>query len=717
MGRWLGVVLLFAACAAPDAGVEIRGRSFGVVAQGRTHQAELELWNKGLQPAKLLRVERRSGPDVFTVTPGPVELAIGARATWRVSFEPSSPGLAQARFAAVFDTGVAEFTLRGRAALPCVTPETFDVGDARVGDSVSRTFTVSNPLDEPGEVFLAAPSAPFSVEPAGTLRLEAGASREVTVRFSPSVAGTKAAAWVVRPFADCTDAVMTLTGRALEAKASFVPGRLDFGTLPAGTSRSLNVELRNHTRAALTVSSMRFTSPAFRSSTPLPLVLPAEGAAALELEATAPGALPFDGVLTVTLDAAGQRELSLPLLVNRAAPCVASSRARVDFPGVEVTCRGRDERVRLTNDCPHEVGLGEVRLSPGFALISSPPPARLAPGEAVELAVSSAPVGEGAGEGTLDVPVDVLDGTQVVSVPLEGVGNPAVVLTESQTVSLLPWMLDVVMVIDDSPAMLPMAASVQHNLETFAQYLTSNLLDVRVAVMSTSTAPGELGTLRRAADGSNFLTNPTPSALATLGAVRGLSTARSSCLEPLLAAFTARDPAELGGLLRPGVGLFVICVTNGPDGLELAPMPVISSLVSKLPRPYFFGLVARLSNLTPAFDCGGEVEHGPLRAFVEQNNGVREEICTPDWARSLESVGRVSFGWGSLFYLQRRPDFTRGPLRMWVDDLEVPAEEPSFPGSRLWDYRGEQNAVSFQPIYSPAPGSTVRAQYTPECAR
>ncbi len=160
--------------------------------------------------------------------------------------------------------------------------------------------------------------------------------------------------------------------------------------------------------------------------------------------------------------------------------------------------------------------------------------------------------------------------------------------------------------------------------------------------------------------------------------------------------------------------MYVVCVTNGADGLELAPMPVISSLLSRLPRPHMFALVARLTSLVM---CGGELERGPLQALVAQTNGVQEEICTPNWSLSLERIGRTDFGWGTLFFLQRRPDFTRGPLRLWIDGVEIPAEDPSFPGSRLWEYWPEQNAVNFQPLYTPSPGSTLRAQYTPECAR
>ncbi len=115
MWRWV-VLSLGAGCAVSGPDLQIRAVDFGVVEPAIAHHAELGVQNLSSSPAKLVRVERRSGADGFTVTPGQVQLAAGQRATWRVSFLSSSLGLAEARFAAVFDTGVAEFTLRARTA-------------------------------------------------------------------------------------------------------------------------------------------------------------------------------------------------------------------------------------------------------------------------------------------------------------------------------------------------------------------------------------------------------------------------------------------------------------------------------------------------------------------------------------------------------------------------------------------------------------------------
>ncbi|MDP1823438.1 MAG: choice-of-anchor D domain-containing protein [Archangium sp.] len=722
MWRW-AVLWLAAGCAVSGPDVQIRPVDFGVVEPAIAHHAELRVQNLGVSPAKLLRVERRSGPDAFTITPAQVQLAAGEHTTWRVTFLSSSPGLAEARFAAVFDTGVAEFTLRARVGERCVFAETFDVGDARVGHVTSRTLTVTNPLDVPGEVFIGAPLPPFSVEPSGTLLLAAHESREVTVRFSPLSSGRPEARWLLRPSTDCTATAVTLTGLGVDAPLSLFPGRLDFGVLVPGTPRALPVAVFNHTRRALTLTALTldtaaFRIPAQRPPVEFPLVVPSGGAVSLLVEALAADAAPFDATLRLSTDAAEQPELSLPLLANRTAPCLSASRERLDFPSLEVGCRSRDERVSITNTCPHGVRLAESAVSPGFAFVSTPGQRVLAPGEAADFALTHAPATVGAATGTLMVAADVLDGNQALVVPLAGNVTPALEVEEAELIRSLIPPQDVLMVLDDSAAMLPLAGSMRQNLRAWVQYLAANELDVRLGVMSTSTAPAELGRLRRTAGGAAWLTNPAPEELEALGEVRGLSTARSSCLEVLLAALSPplrNDPAELGGMLRRGAVLHVICVTNGRDGVEAAPLPVISALLALLPEWSSIAVVARFAPISSS--CGGELEHGPLSALVMETNGIKEEICTPNWATALERIGKTAFGWRPRFYLHQRPALTRGPLRVFMDGTEVPAIDPN-PNlrSRIWEYDGASNAVLFEPLYVPEPGRTVRFRFPPDCA-
>lgn len=111
-----------------------------------------------------------------------------------------------------------------------------------------------------------------------------------------------------------------------------------------------------------------------------------------------------------------------------------------------------------------------------------------------------------------------------------------------------------------------------------------------------------------------------------------------------------------------------------------------------------------------------QLEHGPLTALAAHTNGVLEEICTPNWASSLERIGRTTFGYPTNFFLHQRPAFMRGPLRVFVDQTELPELDPD-PRlqTRSWRYDGALNSVNFEPLYVPEPGKTLRFRYAPDC--
>lgn len=711
--------LLTAASCVAGSDVRIAPPDFGVVSVGSSTHLVLRVHNAGTSAAKLLRVERRSGADAFTVTPGQVHLGPGERVEWKVSFASSSAGLFEARFAAVFETGVTEFSVRARAAEPCAFAQTFDVGDARVGTSTSRTITLVNPLDEPGEVYVGLPEAPFSVQPGGTLKLAPHESKEVTIVFSPHSPGEPRVRWLLRPSAECTLTEVTLTGRAIDSPLTVTPGRLDFGAMAAGGTRTLAVEVQNHTRAPLTITAISVSSPAFGASAQLPLAVPADGRVPVVVEARASSAEPFDAVVKFATSSVDQPEFLLPVLANRrSAQCLTASSPQLDFGSSEVGCRTRDARVLVANDCPHEVRLGDRSASPGFTFISSPPHSVLKPGDELEFALNHSATTEGETTGVLELSVDVLDGQQMLAVPLVARGTPVQEVDESEVIPSVLRPLDVLLVIDDSPAMLPLAASIETNLGAFVQWQRASGYDFRVGVMSTDTSPGQLGRLRRTGSGAGWLDEPTPAELQALAAPRGLATGRSSCLETLWAAFRdplRHDPTELGGFLREGAGLHAICITNSRDAVQTAPIVTITSLLSSLPRPYAVSVIASFVEVP---GCTAELEHGPLTVLAAQTNGVREEICTPNWAPSLERIGRTAFGYPTNFFLHQRPALTRAPLRVFINEVEIPPIDPD-PRlrTRIWEYDGTLNSVNFEPLYVPEPGKTLRFRYAPDCAR
>lgn len=495
------------------------------------------------------------------------------------------------------------------------------------------------------------------------------------------------------------------------------PGRLHFRSVPVGEARARSVTVRNLGRTSATLTSATLEGSAFRLLTTLPLVVPAEEERTLLLEASAEDATPREGTLRLATDNALQASLELPLLLNREAPCVTSEPARLNFAPVEVGCPGAGARVRLVNACAHPVRLGATALSPGFVVTSFPATRAIPPRGEVELLVAARPAQEGSLGGFFASRVDVLDGEESVSVPLSSQATPPRFAEETFVAPSRPQ-VDVLFVVDDSPAMVPLAASVAQNVGDLARSFSASESDWRFGVLTTSTAPGAVGRLRRAADGAGWLERPLPAATQALAAVRGASSGRSSCLEALLAAFSpplATDATELGGFLRPGAGLQVVCVTNGRDEAEAAPQEAISRLLGLLPPLRLVFVVAHLiddSRLAPG--CGAALEHGPLSSLAAQFGGVREEICTPNWAAALQ-LGPTAFGARLTYRLSAVPDLLRRPLEVSIAGLQVPSVDPAL-RSELWRYDGALNAVVLEPLYEPPPDTTLRVRYVRECS-
>ncbi len=115
-----------------------------------------------------------------------------------------------------------------------VTPESHDFGTIRAGMTSERTFLVQN---AGGGVLTgeASVGAPFSIVSGGGYSLAAGASQEVTVRFSPTVAGQHNRTVT---FTGGAGASRGVTGVATSVTPLIVvtPASQDFGTIKAGAT-------------------------------------------------------------------------------------------------------------------------------------------------------------------------------------------------------------------------------------------------------------------------------------------------------------------------------------------------------------------------------------------------------------------------------------------------------------------------------------------------
>lgn len=125
----------------------------------------------------------------------------------------------------------------------CVTPEALDFGAVPLGEYADLSFVVENVGAGTLNGSVSESSSDYSVEAGGgSLGLEAGQTRAVTVRFSPSSRGTRTGA-VGLGTERCSDVLCTGIGTGPLCWVD--PTALDFGTVPVGSYSERTFSIRN----------------------------------------------------------------------------------------------------------------------------------------------------------------------------------------------------------------------------------------------------------------------------------------------------------------------------------------------------------------------------------------------------------------------------------------------------------------------------------------
>ncbi len=137
-----------------------------------------------------------------------------------------------------------------------VTPASLDFGDVPVGGSADLNFTVEN--NGGGNLTgNASTSGPFSIF-SGDSYLTTGQTQIVTVRFSPTSAGTFVGSV---NFTGGGGVSRTVTGTGVEPVISVTPDSLDFGLVTVGNSADLTFTVQNTDGGTLTGDAT--TSPPY----------------------------------------------------------------------------------------------------------------------------------------------------------------------------------------------------------------------------------------------------------------------------------------------------------------------------------------------------------------------------------------------------------------------------------------------------------------------
>ncbi len=152
----------------------------------------------------------------------------------------------------------------------------------------------------------------------------------------------------------------------------------------------------------------------------------------------------------------------------------------------------------------------------------------------------------------------------------------------------------------------------------------------------------------------------------------------------------------------------MILVTDAPEqsaepiGYYLSRLPMV-----KGPRRIHQVSVSVIGPFSaPSASCNTEgLDSGRYDALVRATGGVKADICTMNWARDLEALGRSALGPRNTFFVRNPPD-TNQPIDVQVNGQAV---------SNAWTYDAANNAIVFTPTQQPGSGTTLTITYQSVC--
>jgi hypothetical protein len=273
----IGAVLPPEGYAAPGTGtpaisVTPTSLDFGPVAAGQSRDLTVTVRNTG---NAMLSVSAISASNArFSATPtGAFEVAAGASRDVTVRFSPTAAGAQTGTLTVASNGGSGTVSLSGSgtaasAAAIAVEPTSLDFGSVTVGQTRELPITVRNT----GNAMLSmsaitASNARFSATPAGAFDLAPGATREVTVRFSPTAAGAQLGTLTVASNGGTATVSLAGTGTAAPTAVLAVdPRSLDFGSVTVGQTRELPITVRNSGNATLSINAIGRSNPLFTAT-------------------------------------------------------------------------------------------------------------------------------------------------------------------------------------------------------------------------------------------------------------------------------------------------------------------------------------------------------------------------------------------------------------------------------------------------------------------
>jgi hypothetical protein len=603
--------------------------------------------------------------------------------------------------------------------------------------------------------------------------LEAGSSTsivEIPVRIIPNGLGTRE--FDVKIFSNDPDeeeVTVSISANAVDLPAcdvTITPISLAFGIVSPPAIRDLGFSIRNNKTAAgeiCLISNLQLR-PEAGTPTGMPPVFSLPGGEIAEIELQ-PGetrqfmvrAWPQGQLPPVPAQVVGrvgfnlaepiqpQREVTMTATI--ANSCLTISPSSLDFGTVKKDCNSPNRNFQIYNSCSTDVVINSAAMGsaageppggpncPGsapcpefFVVTNIPAGTRVMPGSAtpVTFSLRYRPINFGPDTGAFVINVTQAGQNLDYVVALQGRGDMTGTNTDTFRQDSKPK-ADILLVIDDSCSMADKQTSLAQNMASFLQYATSNQVDFHIGVTNTelsgSTA-ARAGTLYTSPAGYKILRPTTPNLATEFAALVRVGTPGydESCMDPATRALTApniTDPTKNAGFLRQDAVLAVVCVTDARDQARNAPAFYLNQLLNikgaQRTGQFTYNVIGPFLPSAPPGCAYDDPNDGRHEFMVSQTNGVKEEICTPNWATALENIGKNAFGYRTNFFLNSRPDLMSPTgIQVFIDGMPIPPVDPVF-NSRIWEYDATNNSVNFEPLYVPEPGKTLTITYQAAC--
>ncbi len=335
------------------------------------------------------------------------------------------------------------------------SPSSVDFGSVAVGGNVPRTVVISNPGG--AALVLSSASATgtgFSLTSMTTpATVNAGQSLNISVKFTPSAAGSASGSVNFVTNATGSPQTISLTGTGVAAASvlTVIPTSINFGNVNVGANSSQTVTLSNTGSSSLSISQALASGTGFSMSgiaTPITLAAGQNTTLTAKFMPTTSGNA--SGNITITSNASNS-SVVIPLSGTAIQPQAAISitPSPVSFGSVNVGSNAT-QNMTITNSGTAALSITQLTASgTGYSVLGFSLPISVAAGQTSTFTSKFAPTTAGAANGSISITSNAPGSPLTVSMSGTGVqatisaipstvgfGNVIVGAPNSQTVTL-----------------------------------------------------------------------------------------------------------------------------------------------------------------------------------------------------------------------------------------------------------------------------------------